>query len=56
MLDGLVRPRIDPPLDHTAERLAARHVSADSLTWLGLAIGLAVVPTIAAERYLRACC
>jgi len=52
MLDGLVRPLIYPPLDHMARWLAARHVSADSLTWLGLAIGLAVVPTIVAERYL----
>ena len=52
MLDGFVRPLIDPPFDHMARWLAARHVSADSLTWLGLAIGLAVVPTIVAERYL----
>src|SRR5262245_15307001 len=52
MLDGLVRPLIDPPLDRAARWLAERRVSADSLTWFGLAIGLATVPTIAAERYL----
>ncbi|MGH7805280.1 MAG: CDP-alcohol phosphatidyltransferase family protein [Candidatus Binatia bacterium] len=52
MLDGLVRPLIDPQLDRVAVRLAARGISADALTWTGLAIGIASVPAIAAEHYL----
>ena len=51
MLDGVVRPLIDPPLDRAAAALAARHVTADTLTWVGFAIGLAAVPAIATEHY-----
>ena len=40
MLDGWVRRRIDPPLDRAGQRLAAAGVSADALTFLGLAAGL----------------
>ena len=51
MLDGFVRPLIDPPLDRAAAALAARHVTADTLTWAGFAIGVAAVPAIATEHY-----
>ncbi len=40
MLDGLVRRLIDPPLDRLGAALAARGVSADLLTGLGLVLGL----------------
>jgi phosphatidylglycerophosphate synthase len=51
MLDGLLRPLVNPPLDRMAERLSRFGVSADTLTWTGFAIGLGALPTIAAERY-----
>jgi hypothetical protein len=54
MLDGLLRPVVDPPLDRTAEWLAALGVSADTLTWTGFAIGFAALPAIAAEHYVAA--
>jgi phosphatidylglycerophosphate synthase len=51
MLDGLLRPVLNPPLDRVAEWLARFGVSANALTWTGFAIGLAALPTIAAEHY-----
>ena len=41
MLDGIVRRAIDPPLNVAGQMLAARGVSADVLTGLGLLAGLA---------------
>ncbi len=52
MLDGLIRPLIDPPLDRAAVTLATRGVTADTLTWVGFAVGLAAVPAIAGEHYV----
>jgi phosphatidylglycerophosphate synthase len=52
MLDGLIRPLIDPPLDRAAARLATRHVTADTLTGVGFAVGIAAVPAIATEHYV----
>jgi phosphatidylglycerophosphate synthase len=46
MLDGLMRRLIDPPLDRVGRALAARHVSADLLTFLGLLAGLASAAAI----------
>ncbi|HEX2554595.1 MAG TPA: CDP-alcohol phosphatidyltransferase family protein [Microvirga sp.] len=40
MLDGLMRRLIDPPLDRAGAALAARGVSPDLLTALGLGLGL----------------
>jgi phosphatidylglycerophosphate synthase len=54
MLDGVVRPLIDPPLDRAAAWLTGQGISADSLTWTGFAIGLLAVPAIAFERYSAA--
>jgi len=51
MLDGYVRPLVDPPLDRIA-RLVALRVSADAVTWTGFVLGLAALPAIAAERYV----
>ena len=48
MLDGLVRRLIDPALDRAGAALAARGVSADGLTALGLVLGLAAAVAIAA--------
>jgi phosphatidylglycerophosphate synthase len=41
MLDGWVRRRIDPPLDRFGSRFAKAGLSADIVTMLGLAAGLA---------------
>ncbi|GEO13983.1 CDP-alcohol phosphatidyltransferase family protein [Microvirga aerophila] len=41
MLDGWVRRRIDPPLDRLGSRFAKAGLSADVITMLGLAAGLA---------------
>ena len=51
MLDGVIRPLIDPPLDRAASGIRAWGVSADALTVAGFAIGLAAVPAIATEHY-----
>ena len=48
MLDGLMRRAIDPPLDRLGAGLARRGVSADALTVLGLATGLAAAGAIVA--------
>src|SRR5262245_28488342 len=52
MLDGLLRPVVDPPLDHIAARLAALRVPADALTWTGFVLGLGALPAIGTEHYL----
>jgi phosphatidylglycerophosphate synthase len=58
MLDPLMRRIIDPPLDRAGAWLAAAGVSANQLTLLGLAVGLACVPLLAFEAYgwALACC
>jgi len=52
MLDGWIRPLIDPPLDRAAIRIRAWGVSADTMTAIGLTIGVAAVPAIATEHYV----
>ena len=47
MLDGAVRPLIDPPLARAGEALARRGVSADGVTALALVCGLACAAAIA---------
>jgi phosphatidylglycerophosphate synthase len=52
MLDGWIRPLIDPPLDRAAIRIRAWGVSADTMTAIGFTIGVAAVPAIATEHYV----
>jgi len=52
MLDRVVRPLIDPPLDAAGRRLAALGVSANAVTLAGFAVGLAAIPAVAAGDYL----
>ena len=47
MLDAVLRPLIDPPLNRVGRALAARGVSADSVTLAGLVLGIAAAATIA---------
>lgn len=51
MLDSTLRPRIDPYLRMLAERLARTGVTANQVTWAGLAIGIAAAGAIAAHWY-----
>jgi phosphatidylglycerophosphate synthase len=46
MLDGIIRRAIDPPLNLMGRALAARGISADTLTGLGLVAGLASAAAI----------
>jgi phosphatidylglycerophosphate synthase len=48
MLDAPARRLIDPPLNRLGRGLAARGVSADAVTLVGLVLGLAAAATIAA--------
>jgi phosphatidylglycerophosphate synthase len=52
MLDSRIRPLIDPPLNAIGARLAARGFTANRLTLIGLALGLAAAGAIAAGAYL----
>jgi len=52
MLDRVVRPLIDPPLDAAGRRLAALGISANAVTLAGFAVGLAAIPAVAAGDYL----
>ena len=47
MLDGLARRLLDPALDRMGRALAAKGVSADALTFAGLACGLGSALAIA---------
>lgn len=47
MLDALVRPLIDPPLDAAGRRLAAVGASADAFTLAGFAAGMAAALAVA---------
>lgn len=51
MLDTRLRPILDPLLDRAARRLAEHRVSADALTAVGFALGLAACIAIAVEAY-----
>jgi phosphatidylglycerophosphate synthase len=51
MLDPTVRRFIDPPLDRIGRRVAAAGISANAITLTGFALGLLVVPALAAEWY-----
>lgn len=54
MLDPLIRPLIDPPLDRMGRWLAARGATADAVTLAGLALGLAAAGLIALGLFLPA--
>jgi phosphatidylglycerophosphate synthase len=54
MIDGVMRRLIDPPLLAMGRVLAARGVSADSVTLLGLALGLACAGAVVARLDLLA--
>lgn len=51
MLDGRLRPWIDPPLGALAQRLGRMGVGADGVTWSGFLVGLAGIVCIATEAY-----
>jgi phosphatidylglycerophosphate synthase len=51
MMDGRLRPRIDPPLERLAEHLSRRGIGADAVTWTGFAIGLVATACVAAGLY-----
>ena len=51
MFDARLRPLIDPPLNAAGRWLAARGVSANALTVLGLVIGLAAAGAISQRAY-----
>lgn len=54
MFDARLRPLIDPPLNAAARWLAARGVSANALTILGLLFGLAAATAISQSAYEQA--
>lgn len=47
MLDGVMRNLIDPPLNAAGRQLAQRGIGADSITLIGLALGLIAAAIIA---------
>jgi phosphatidylglycerophosphate synthase len=51
MFDPAMRPLIGPPLERAGAWLAARRVSANTVTLTGLAIGLLVLPCLAYQQY-----
>lgn len=51
MLDSFFRPLIDPPLQRAGRLLARTGLSADTVTLLGLAAGLAAAVAIAGSRF-----
>ncbi len=54
MLDSRIRPMIDPPLNQLAASLTGLGISANQVTWLGFALGLAALPFLALKLYLPA--
>ena len=52
MLDHIVRPYIDPPLNRAGRLLAEAGVSANAVTLGGFAVGLAAGPAIGSGHYL----
>jgi len=51
MFDPILRRWIDPPLDRAAQWCAQRGARANTVTLLGLAIGLCAVPLLAFDQY-----
>jgi phosphatidylglycerophosphate synthase len=51
MLDRIALQWLRPSLDAMAQGLARRGVGADSITWLGFALGMAAAGAIALQRY-----
>jgi phosphatidylglycerophosphate synthase len=51
MLDAVVRPLIDPPLNALGRRLVKARISADGVTLLGLGMGLAAATAIAFQHF-----
>lgn len=51
MFDSRLRPLIDPPLDRAAAALARTGLTADALTFAGLAVGLAAAGAIVAGAF-----
>jgi phosphatidylglycerophosphate synthase len=51
MLDGTLRPFIEPPLDRLGLRLVRAGVSANAMTLGGFAVGLLALPLLAAGAY-----
>ncbi len=51
MLDSVLRPLIDPPLNRAARVIARSGISANSLTIAGAAVAIGAAAAIAAERY-----
>lgn len=52
MLDHIIRPYIDPPLNRAGRILAYAGVSANAVTLGGFAVGLAAMPAIGTGHYL----
>ncbi len=52
MLDHIIRPLIDPPLNRAGRALAAAGISANAVTLGGFVVGLAAIPAIATGHYL----
>ncbi len=51
MLDPLMRRVIDPPLERAGRWLARSGLSADAVTWIGFAFGLAATAALALQLY-----
>ena len=51
MLDGYVRPWIDPPLNRLAAGIARRGISANAVTIAGFGVGLAAMAAITWQQY-----
>ena len=51
MLDPLMRRVIDPPLERAGRWLARSGLSADAVTWIGFAFGLAAIAALALQLY-----
>jgi phosphatidylglycerophosphate synthase len=51
MLDGRLRPLIDPALDRVGRALAARGIGADAVTVAGFVPGVLAILAVAAEAY-----
>ncbi len=51
MLDPLMRRVIDPPLERAGRWLARSGLSANAVTWLGFALGLAAIAALALQLY-----
>lgn len=51
MLDSVLRPLIDPPLNRAARVIARSGISANALTTAGAVVAIGAAAAIAAERY-----